>query len=134
MCYVDYENRYGACQVICSSALTWNDHNFDNCVQLLQYLIRGEDSVIIVKRTQYFCKNKRERTYVVTSFLRPSGSPSLHPQTGYGKISLALFVSYRARLPIPPTATLPSCLWSLRISLSLPGSRLGFFIAIFFND
>ena len=29
-----------------------------------------------------------------------------------------------ARLPIPPTATLPSCLWSLRIFASLPGSRL----------
>ena len=29
-----------------------------------------------------------------------------------------------ARLPIPPTATLPSCLWSRRISPYLPGSRL----------
>ena len=30
----------------------------------------------------------------------------------------------RAGLPIPPTATLPSCLWSLSIFQSLPGSRL----------
>ena len=30
----------------------------------------------------------------------------------------------RARLPIPPTATLPSCLRSRRIFPSLPGSRL----------
>ena len=33
-------------------------------------------------------------------------------------------------LPVtPPTATLQSCLWSLRIFPSLPGSRLRFFIA-----
>ena len=36
----------------------------------------------------------------------------------------------RARLPIPSTATLPSCLWSLRIFSSLPGSRL----TIFYRD
>ena len=30
----------------------------------------------------------------------------------------------RARLPIPPTEALPSCLWSRRIVPSLPGSRL----------
>ena len=35
-----------------------------------------------------------------------------------------------ARLPIPPTATLPPCLWILRIFPSLPGSRLQFFIAM----
>ena len=35
----------------------------------------------------------------------------------------------RARLPIPPTATLPSCLWSLRIFPSFPGSRLTFFLS-----
>ena len=32
-----------------------------------------------------------------------------------------------ARLLIPPTATLPSYMWSRRIFLSLPGSRLTFF-------
>ena len=31
------------------------------------------------------------------------------------------------RLPIPPTATLPSCLWLPRIFPSLPGSRLTIF-------
>ena len=33
----------------------------------------------------------------------------------------------RTRLPILPVATLPSCLWSLRIFSSFPGSRLRFF-------
>ena len=33
----------------------------------------------------------------------------------------------RARLPIPPSVTLPACLWSLRNFPSLPGSRLRFF-------
>ena len=36
----------------------------------------------------------------------------------------------RARLPISTTATFPPCLWSLRIFLSLPGSR----ITIFYRD
>ena len=39
-------------------------------------------------------------------------------------ISLMIDGSQRARLPLPPTATLPSCLWSPRIFPSLPGSHL----------
>ena len=55
------------------------------------------------------------------------------------KIMLSFFFAYisltadgaqRARLPVPPIATLPSCLWSRRIFPSLPGSSL----AIFFRD
>ena len=38
--------------------------------------------------------------------------------------------SQRARLPIPPTATLPSCLWSRKIFSSLPDSCLRTFIAM----
>ena len=38
--------------------------------------------------------------------------------------------SQRARLPIPPTATLLSCLWSRRIFLSLPA----FLLMIFYRD
>ena len=33
----------------------------------------------------------------------------------------------RARLPVPPNTTLPSCLWSRRIFPSLPSSRLTIF-------
>ena len=39
-------------------------------------------------------------------------------------ISLTADGSQRARLPIPPTATVPSCLWLLRIFQSLLGSHL----------
>ena len=39
-------------------------------------------------------------------------------------ISLTADGPQRARLPIPPTATLLSCLWSLKIFPSLPASRL----------
>ena len=39
-------------------------------------------------------------------------------------ISLTADGPQRARLPIPPTATLLSCLWSRSIFSSLPGSRL----------
>ena len=39
-------------------------------------------------------------------------------------VSLPVGGPQRARLSIPPTTTLPSCLWSRRIILSLPGSRL----------
>ena len=45
-------------------------------------------------------------------------------------ISLTADGPQRARLPIPPTATLQSCLWSRRISPSLLGSRL----TSFFRD
>ena len=38
-------------------------------------------------------------------------------------VSLMADGSQHARLPIPPTATLPSCLWSQRIFPSLPVSR-----------
>ena len=41
---------------------------------------------------------------------------------------LAIDGPQRARLQIPPTETLPSCLWSLRIFPSLPGSRLTIFL------
>ena len=45
-------------------------------------------------------------------------------------VSLMADGPQRARLPISPTASLPSCLWSLRFFPSLPGSRLyDFFIA-----
>ena len=42
-------------------------------------------------------------------------------------ISLTADGPQRARLPIPPTVTSPSCLWSRRIFPSLPGSRLTIF-------
>ena len=46
-------------------------------------------------------------------------------------ISLTADGSQRARLlPILPTATLPSCLWSLRIFPSLSGFRLQIAIAM----
>ena len=46
------------------------------------------------------------------------------------RISLVADGPQRARLSIPPTATMPSCLWSLRIFPSLPCSRL----VIFYRD
>ena len=39
-------------------------------------------------------------------------------------ISLAADGPQLARSPIPPIATLPSCLWSLRIFLAFPGASL----------
>ena len=56
----------------------------------------------------------------------------------FARISLMADGPQRARLPIPPTATLPSCLWSRRIFPSLPGCRLKDFCrdassALFFN-
>ena len=44
-------------------------------------------------------------------------------------ISLTADGPQRARLPIPTIATLPSCLWSLRIFPSLPDSRLTIFLS-----
>ena len=51
---------------------------------------------------------------------------NLHPRTHYLKVPLALV--------LPPTysrwtLSLPSCLWSLRIFPSLPGSRLSIFLS-----
>ena len=41
-----------------------------------------------------------------------------------GRLSFTADGPQRARLSIPPTATLPSCLWSLRVFPSFHGSRL----------
>ena len=42
----------------------------------------------------------------------------------YGLWASTCYCINSIRLPIPPTATLPSCLWSLRIFPCLPDSRL----------
>ena len=45
-------------------------------------------------------------------------------QYRFACISLTADGPQHARLPIHPIATLPSCLWSLKIFRSLPGSHL----------
>ena len=57
------------------------------------------------------------------------------PDVVYSTTYLCVYLTHgcgpqRARLPIPSTATSPSCLWSRRILSSLPGARL----TIFYRD
>ena len=69
--------------------------------------------------------------------LVPQMKPEQDIELPPNSTTTVLFVSHftangaqRARLPIPPSAKLPSCLLSLRIFLSLPSHRL----SIFYRD
>ena len=88
-------------------------------------------------RLTFFCFYARDRRAIIVAVVPRHVCALYRPGDDFRDnffVCLCLTAEgpQRARLPIiPPTATLPSCLWSRRIFPSLPDSRL---FMIFYRD
>ena len=106
------------------SILNWHDRLFSS------YDIGNTvSSVIIIHinkyKEQHCCiVHVWHEGFVYRCRTESSLAPLIHVRFWFVCNSLVADMPQRARLPIPPTARLQSCLWTLRVFPSLPGSRL----------